>query len=110
LLAFLDTLPALGALQEPAPVLVVPHVFEPELCRTLIRLHEQQGGYDSPYVRNIDGKTVSVLNPDVKRRWDYVLTQPDIVETVTNRLRDCLLPQIMKAFHFGVTRIERYLV
>lgn len=54
-----------------APVLMVPRVFEPALCRHLITLYDQHGGYESGFMQEIDGKTVGVSDPRHKRRIDY---------------------------------------
>ena len=51
-----------------APVLILPRVFEPEFCRQLIGLYQRHGGEDSGFMREIDGKTVTVLDHDHKRR------------------------------------------
>ena len=55
-----------------APVLFLPNVFEPELCRHLIALYETHGGEESGFMREIDGKTVAMQDHSHKRRSDYV--------------------------------------
>src|SRR5215213_9844056 len=45
-----------------APILVLPNVFEPELCRHLISLYETKGGQESGVARIVDGKTTNVLD------------------------------------------------
>ncbi|MDB5705048.1 MAG: redoxin protein, partial [Sphingomonas bacterium] len=41
-----------------APVLIVPRVFEPALCRALIAAYERDGGHASGFMREVDGVTV----------------------------------------------------
>lgn len=53
-----------------ATVLVAPAVFEPEFCRTLIDYYERFGGAETGAMREIDGKTVEVLDYAHKRRRD----------------------------------------
>lgn len=54
-----------------APVLILPRVFEPILCEKLIGLYEDQGGYESGFMRQIDGKTVAINDTSFKQRKDY---------------------------------------
>jgi hypothetical protein len=93
-----------------APVLILPRVFEPELCRLLIDMYEKEGGQDSGFMRDIDGKTRLVLNPDHKRRKDHDLVDPGLCRMTADRIRHRLLPEVARAFQFQVTRMERYLV
>jgi len=93
-----------------APVLVVPRVFEPELCRELIQLFEQNETYDSGFMREEGGRTVGQLDHSFKRRRDYEITDERIREATVVRIHDRLAPEIDKAFNFHATRIERYLV
>jgi predicted 2-oxoglutarate/Fe(II)-dependent dioxygenase YbiX len=96
--------------QGQAPVLTVPRVFEPEICRRLIGLYEQNGGTDSGFMRQEDGKTVGRIDHGFKRRSDYTITDPDLRAALLDRLRRRLVPQIQRAFQFDATRIERWIV
>jgi peroxiredoxin len=92
-----------------APVLVAPRIFEPELCRQLISLYEDQGGEVSGVMRDIDGRTVGVVDGH-KRRRDASIGDPELRAALRSRLRKRLLPEIEKAFQFTATRVERYIV
>ena len=93
-----------------APALIVPRVLEPELCRNLIAFHEADGGGESGFMRDVDGKTVGLLDPSVKRRRDAFIENAGLQAVLRDRLATRLLPEIRRAFHFRVTRIERYVV
>ena len=93
-----------------APVLILPRVFEPELCRLLIGVYEKDGGHASGFMSDIDGKTRLVLDPGHKRRRDHDLVDPGLCKAAAARIRHRLLPEVAKAFQFQVTRMERYLV
>jgi peroxiredoxin/predicted 2-oxoglutarate/Fe(II)-dependent dioxygenase YbiX len=93
-----------------APVLVLPRVFEPEFCRKLIGLYETHGGEASGFMREVDGKTVRLQDEQHKRRRDYVITDPAVIEETQRRIRRRIVPEILKAHHFHVTRMERYIV
>ena len=92
-----------------APVLVVPRVFEPELCRRLIALYDTEGGQVSGTMREVDGRTVGVLS-DFKRRRDATVHDEGLKSLLRSRLEMRLLPQISKAFSYQATRLERYIV
>ena len=97
-----------------APILILPRVFEPELCKELIQLYEQHGGGESGFMRERDGKTVGVVDHSFKRRKDFNFDAgPEydrLREAVNARFNRRVVPEIKKAFQFAVTRIERYLV
>lgn len=92
-----------------APVLIVPRIFEPELCRRLIDVYDETGGQPSGVMRVQDGKTVGVLD-ESKRRRDASIEDETLRAVLRQRMAQGLLPQIKRAFQFGVTRIERYIV
>lgn len=93
-----------------APVLVLPNVFEPELCKQLISLYDQNGGESSGFMREVDGKTVLVQDAARKVRKDYTIADPDLVTTVQRRVQRRIAPEILKVHQFNATRMERYIV
>lgn len=93
-----------------APVLILPRVFEPELCRRLIQTYDTHGGKASGVMREIDGKTQLVIDPTHKQRSDHMLVDPEMRTAVSNRILERLVPEVAKAFQFTATRMERYLV
>ncbi|WP_425615970.1 2OG-Fe(II) oxygenase [Anatilimnocola sp. NA78] len=108
-----DDLPPLAAeavAQPQAPVLVVPRVFSPELCRELIAYYDTHGGVESGFMREVDGKTVEVHNPDHKKRRDQEIADEDLRKRAMFSLHARLMPEIQRAFQFQATRIERHIV
>ncbi|MBC6980260.1 2OG-Fe(II) oxygenase [Caulobacter sp. 17J80-11] len=93
-----------------APVLILPRVFEPEFCRRLIEIYEQGEAQDSGFMREIDGKTVLVLDHAFKRRTDHELQDAAVIQAAKARIQRRIVPEIAKAFQFQVTRMERHLV
>jgi peroxiredoxin len=109
----LKRVPALGApkvAEAPAPVLTVPYVFEPELCRHLIETYDRQGGGDSGFMRDVEGRTVGIVDHSFKRRRDILLEDPKLKQACMSRMHNRLSPEIRKAFQFHPTRLERYMV
>lgn len=115
-IAMIDQLAALPApdlhagIPAPAPVLVIPRVFEPGFCKTLIDLYETNGGFESGFMREIEGKTVAVSDPNHKRRSDHIIAEETIRDACRARVLRRIVPEIKKVFQFEVTRMERYLV
>jgi predicted 2-oxoglutarate/Fe(II)-dependent dioxygenase YbiX/peroxiredoxin len=93
-----------------APVLIVPDIFEPQLCRHLIALYEANGGEESGFMREVDGKTVMLTDPSHKRRRDYGIEDRALQQQLALRVRRRLAPMIKRAFQFEPTRMERYIV
>ncbi|WP_312166378.1 2OG-Fe(II) oxygenase [Phenylobacterium sp.] len=92
-----------------APVLVVPRVFEPEICRRLISFYDNHGGAPSGTMRQINGKTVAVLD-NFKSRRDASIEDEAFRVELRRRIETRLVRQINNAFQFNPTRIERYIV
>ena len=93
-----------------APVLIIPRVFEPELCEGLIEFYRRKGGEESGFMRDVDGKTTLILDPSHKRRRDVQLEDSPLMKVARERVRRRIAPEIKKAFNFDVTRIERDIV
>jgi predicted 2-oxoglutarate/Fe(II)-dependent dioxygenase YbiX/peroxiredoxin len=93
-----------------APVLILPSVFEPALCRGLIESYEAAGGEESGFMREKDGKTVLVVDHKHKRRSDWTIGDETLKDALRQRIKRRIVPEIEKAFQFTVTRMERYIV
>ncbi len=93
-----------------APVLLLPRLLEPALCRALIDAYNAGEREDSGFMREQDGKTVAMLDHSFKRRADVRIADADLRRTLMERVTRRLVPEIAKAFHFRATRMERYIV
>jgi predicted 2-oxoglutarate/Fe(II)-dependent dioxygenase YbiX len=91
-------------------VLLLPRVFEPELCRRLVALYEAEGGTESGFMVEREGRTVGVLDPRHKRRRDCEIREEALRAAIRERVSRRIAPEMRKAFHFAPTRIERYIV
>jgi predicted 2-oxoglutarate/Fe(II)-dependent dioxygenase YbiX len=113
LLDILKRLPQIGPHRPgapQAPVLFLPSVFEPALCRRLIDGYETAGGQESGFMREKDGKTVLVVDHNHKRRSDWTIDDETLNGTLRHRIKRRIVPEIEKAFQFKITRMERYIV
>jgi peroxiredoxin/predicted 2-oxoglutarate/Fe(II)-dependent dioxygenase YbiX len=93
-----------------APVVAVRDVFEPDVCRHLVSLYEQQGGRESGFMREVDGKTVLMTDPGHKQRRDYEIEDEALQRQLMARIRRRLVPAVKRAFQYEATRIERHIV
>jgi peroxiredoxin len=93
-----------------APVLIVPRIFEPDFCRKLIDIYDEEGGESSGFMRDENGKTTLVHDYGTKRRKDVIIDDEDIRSQCMHRIHDRLTPEIHKAFQFQASRMERYIV
>lgn len=113
LMQFIQTLPKRGqmrAASPQAPALLVPMVFEVDLCRRLIAHFDAEGGQPSGILEDEDGQTVLSIDPSRKQRRDLRLGNEALRKAAQSRIRRRLLPEIKKAFQFDVTRIERSVI
>lgn len=93
-----------------APVLLLPRIFEEDLCRRLIEHYEEFGGSESGYMVEKDGMTVGRIDPKMKRRYDLHIEDEKLRHACMVRIHDRLIPQIFKAFQVPVRHMERYIV
>jgi predicted 2-oxoglutarate/Fe(II)-dependent dioxygenase YbiX/peroxiredoxin len=108
--AFFDRLPPMAApspAHRQAPVLIVPNVFEAELCKALIAGYIAHGGEDSGFMVERDGLTVGKFDYSHKRRSDWNMEDAALINACHTRIVRRLKPEIARAFQFEATRIER---
>ena len=94
----------------PPPILIIPGVFEPELCRMLIEGYRQHGGEPSGFMRDEKGKTVLKFDPSFKVRRDWEITDPKLMEAIGARFQRRVVPEIRRAYNYTVTHLERQIV
>lgn len=92
------------------PVLVLPDVFETELCQHLIALHQADGGRSSGVMEEAGDRTVEINDERAKKRRDLMITDPALQSRLRDRIGQRLVPPIQQYFQFHVTHLERYLV
>lgn len=99
-----------AGMEVPAPVLVLPRVFEPGLCRRLVELYEADGGEESGFMVEREGRTVGIHDHAHKRRRDCLIGDEVLQAAIRARVGRRIAPEMRKAFQFNPTRIERYIV
>jgi len=110
---YLNSLPPparFAGFEVPAPILVLPNVFEPAFCEQLVALYEQHGGRETGFMQQEDDKTMLRYGHDHKRRSDYEIVDSQIIRHTQQLFARRVLPEILKVYQFHVTCMERYIV
>jgi peroxiredoxin/predicted 2-oxoglutarate/Fe(II)-dependent dioxygenase YbiX len=112
-MAFLQQLPVfdppvMAARQ--APVLTIPNAVDRSVCQALIDHYESAGGEESGFMREVDGKTVAILDESFKKRRDVLIRDAALLEQINQFVLRRIRPEIQKAFQFDITRFERHVV
>lgn len=113
IIAYLKRLPPVNeypGLPVTTPIIILPEVFEPEFCRSLIELYESNGGRETGFMRDVDGKTVEILDHKHKQRSDFHVDDEKLQEAIQKRIMRRVMPEIKKVHQFDVTRMERFLI
>jgi peroxiredoxin/predicted 2-oxoglutarate/Fe(II)-dependent dioxygenase YbiX len=111
--AYLRALPEPGlfaGFEIHAPIIMLPDVFEPALCKRLIEAYEVNGSKETGFMTERDGITTMRLDADRKRRRDHTLTDQELIAAARSRISRRIAPEIQKIHQFSATRIERYIV
>jgi predicted 2-oxoglutarate/Fe(II)-dependent dioxygenase YbiX/peroxiredoxin len=93
-----------------APVLTLPRIFEPEFCETLIGYFQAHEPSVSGFASDVDGRTVDLVNPMLKRRHDVTVDDAALLAQIEGKIERRLLPMIKRAFGWQATQIERFLI
>lgn len=110
LVRYLRSLPPINAyagLQVHAPVLALPGVFEPELCRRLVELHDKSAGAE-PNALAEAGAAIAGLPS--RRRIDVRVGDPELRTLLQQKVNRRVVPEVLKLFQFDITRMERYVI
>lgn len=93
-----------------APVLLVPDVFEPDLCAALVDHLEVAcaGGSASGVLVIEDGKERFQLDPTIKQRRESPPRDPVLEARMHERLMRRALPEIGRVFNFAVSRRDPF--
>jgi predicted 2-oxoglutarate/Fe(II)-dependent dioxygenase YbiX len=99
-----------AGIELPAPVLIVPDCFEPAFCNHLISQYQSGGGRESGYMQEVRGQVVEQYDPAWKRRKDHYVADPSLIDQIKTRMARRLGHMLNQAFHFKLTRMERFVI
>ena len=89
-----------------APVLMIPRVFEPEFCAHLIETFHARGSLETGTVTDRDGKRVREIDHSMKKRFDHIVEDREMLEAIHWRFARRLAPEIRKAFRYAIAEAE----
>lgn len=90
------------------PALLIPNVLDRELCSYLIAQYWTRGNVDSGTFRMVDGEMVHAPNYDAKRRRDHHVVDDDLLEEIGAIMGRRVVPEMRRAFHARITRVEEF--
>ena len=93
------------------PVLVVPEALSRAECRRLIQLCEAPGWPTrtvADHMQEAGNYKIEINDYGRVDRVDYVLQDPDTLRWLDQRIHRRVLPEILKAFQYRVTKRERF--
>jgi predicted 2-oxoglutarate/Fe(II)-dependent dioxygenase YbiX len=95
----------------PAPVLVIPNVATPELCRQLIDHFEASPHSQGVMASYVDGEAQARLDLDKKKRRDIELPAGSEIHTLALGLVAArIAPEVKRAFQRDITFADRILI
>jgi peroxiredoxin/predicted 2-oxoglutarate/Fe(II)-dependent dioxygenase YbiX len=93
------------------PVLLLPHVFEPGFCATLIQYYQATGAVESGiFTEDADYDAATVNHAGFKRRRDCRIADKALVDQAQTRIFRRVVPELRHAFQFNATKLERLIV
>ncbi len=101
--ALFDALPVVEATSQ-APVLLVPDVFDPDLCVRLIDFWDNSEKSEDRVARSGRGHQHS--DSQIKRRTDVIVAEKELFGVLRRRLGSRLVPEVRKAFQVPITNLE----
>jgi peroxiredoxin len=94
-----------------APVLLVPQVFNPDLCRRLIdgwaAAEKQEDVAGGHYASQAGAADASVRRPSLKRRNDWLIPNGPVHNEIADLLSRRVAPELRKAFDFHAQNFEQ---
>ncbi len=94
------------------PVLMVPDVLSPKDCQRLITIFAMQGNEYLEPGHGTQGRTqdYKMRIPDYGRndRIDHWVINAETTKFIAQRLGQRVIPEIQKAFHYKITKYERF--
>lgn len=91
-----------------APVLLVPNALDGDLCDRLIAAWEAGDPAETGVETTADGRRVDALDHLRKRRRDLVVTDRELLRTLTSHVGRRVLPEVHKAFAYEADRFEGF--
>lgn len=112
-LAFYDVLPAsetAEARASNAPVLLIPHLLDRGMCRSLIDMWHEGGHEEGTVGLVASGTEQNTVSHAAKKRLDHGIADPELNHILQRTIGRRIAPEVEKAFHFQGFRFDRFFV
>ena len=109
ILGFIGGLPKpdqFAGFEIPAPVLVLPNVFNSRMCEILVSLYEKTGGELS----GINRSGAGVHDNNFKIRRDVTIDDQNLIIAIKHIFQRRVMPEIEKLFFMKAHWMERYII
>ncbi len=93
-----------------APVLILPLVLDPSMCKALIDRWERAGRQEGEVTSIVDGKEVTRVHDPLKRRRDHAIHEPAVLQGLAATIGRRIAPELVKAFHFDAFKFDRFII
>ncbi|NIM71917.1 MAG: 2OG-Fe(II) oxygenase [Gammaproteobacteria bacterium] len=107
-LASLELFGAAARPRDVAPILMIPRVLEPELCKRLIEVFHARGNEESGVHTIVEGVLQHQVDHSMKKRFDHYVRDDDIISALNWRMARRVVPEIHKAFYYEATKCEEF--
>ncbi len=91
-----------------APVLLIPNVLTPDICRALINVWATKGNTETGVESSKSGVRRDVIDYQNKKRRDHEVTDAQLLRLLTSTVGRRVMPEVQRAFHYRATRFEGF--
>lgn len=91
-----------------APVLLIPNVLTPDICRVLINVWATKGNTETGVESSNSGVRRDVIDYQNKKRRDHEVTDAQLLRLLTSTVGRRVMPEVQRAFHYRATRFEGF--
>jgi predicted 2-oxoglutarate/Fe(II)-dependent dioxygenase YbiX len=96
----------------PAPVLILPNVFDRAFCKELVEVHKAGPTFESSaVVMGGDGETRIKIKPETKIRQDFLIKREHpLYPKITGIMMNRVVPEIKRCFQAEMTNTDIFLI
>jgi len=91
-----------------APVLLISNILDPQTCKQLIDVWQNQGSVETGVEQSHGGQRKDTVNHDHKRRRDHIVMDKELLKLLTLTIGRRVMPELQKSFAFRATRFEGF--
>ena len=91
-----------------APVLLIPHVLEPEICEFLVQVWENSGNEETGVEQSRGAAREESIDHLNKSRRDHVVTDEKLMKMLSTTVGRRVMPEVKRAFAYHATRFEGF--